>query len=132
MNLRGYAGRLITDENGQRLVSGRSGVSLTSELSFDRLISIKNSKLRRNYDANIYLFADAGFINSEPSTRDRNWSNVLADAGLGLSLTWKRFFKLYNLKPFTFRLDCPFWVSDPGTGNQNLYPRLVFGFNQTF
>lgn len=132
MNLRGYAGRLVTDESGQSLVSGRSGLSVSSELSFDRLINIKNSKLRRNYEANVYLFADAGLINSDPTARGRNWSTIYADAGLGLALTWKRFFKLYNLKPFTFRIDCPFWVSDPGTGNQNIYPRLIFGFNQTF
>ena len=82
MNLRGYAGQLVTDENGQRLVSGRSGASISSELSFDRLVRIKHRKLRRNYDANVYLFADAGLINSDPSPRGRNWSKVYADAGL--------------------------------------------------
>ncbi len=145
MNLRGYAGYVITDtRNGNVLVGykGRSGVSGNIEIDFDNYIGFKPKLVKDILHLDCYLFADAGIIelskmtvagqywNITPTTM---WSDVRMDAGLGFALTIKKWGWMDKAKPLTVRFDMPFLINrtpfaDPGYAAF----RYVVGINRSF
>ena len=137
LNLRGYSGYFAVeqDDAGTPVLAyrGNSGFSVNTELEFDGIIKIKKlPKLRRMFDFDSYVFADMGAINFVNSNNKTEWSTLRADLGVGASITIKQWFKLYDIKPLTFRFDVPFFLSTAPAGENNVAFRWVVGVNRAF
>jgi hypothetical protein len=144
LNLRGYTGYFMPDiRDGKELIGykARSGAAINAELDIDRLITI-TPKLTRNWlHIDAYLFGDAGIYElSYYSTSDftrilptEMWSDVHADAGLGLAFTIKRFGPFAQAQPLTLRFDMPIFMNRPAYGNpQYTGFRYLVGLNRAF
>ena len=102
-------------------------------IDFDRIIKWKKlPKLKKYFDIDTYLFADAGTIRYTTTGNNQKWSNFRADAGAGISFTIKRWLNLYDVKPFTIRFDVPFYISHAPPGENNVKFRWQIGINRAF
>jgi hypothetical protein len=147
MNLRGYAGynlpnQMTSDLNNTTYNNfyTRSGIAGNVEVEFDRLVKWKPKKISDYIKFNTYLFVDAGYVvnhlgvhesfnSSYPNLKNK----FLADAGLGVALTIKRWGNLFQAKPLTVRFDMPFWLSEkPQFDNSNFKFRWVLGVSRAF
>jgi hypothetical protein len=142
LNLRGYAGYYAFDErNGSTLVAykGRSGASMNAEVGFDKYIPWRPKLFRNWLHADVYAFGDVGIMelgtlytgtNLAPTTM---WSDVRADAGLGLAFTIKSWGVFEKARPLTLRIDFPLFLNRPPYGNTEYATfRYVVGINRTF
>jgi hypothetical protein len=145
LNLRGYAGYLMSEQhNGQLLIGykARSGAAANLEIDFDELIKFRPKFTRNWLKADIYLFGDAGIMQmsafpsvaqywqTQPTTQ---WSDLRMDAGLGCALTVKKFGIFDKAKPLTLRFDMPLVVNRPPFANPDyLGFRYVVGVNRSF
>jgi aminopeptidase N len=144
LNLRGYAGYLIAEEqNGQILLGykSRSGAAFNAEMDFDGLVKFQPKAFRNWLHFDTYLFADAGLMELSrydslstyaALTPANRWSGVRADAGVGVAMTIKKFGKLDKAKPLTLRFDMPVFLSHPPAGEDYLKFRYVVGIGRTF
>ncbi|MFN8310852.1 MAG: M1 family aminopeptidase [Chitinophagales bacterium] len=137
LNLRGYAGYVIPeiDRYGATVLAykGNSGFSLNGELDFNRIIKVRNQKLRELFGINTYLFADAGMIAYTNSRGEQQLSHFRTDAGAGIAVTIKRWGFLQDIKPLTLRFDVPFFVSNtPFVDPSPFKFRWVVGINRAF
>lgn len=150
MNLRGYAGYNAMTTYLQpywapyavKTPFTTSGVSGNVEIEFDRLVKWKPRKLSDYFKINTYLFIDAGLaVNNsttlssiaQTSSISKVNAQFLADAGLGVAFTIKRWGNLYNAKPLTIRFDMPFWLSKkPEFENGNFQFRWLLGVSRAF
>lgn len=141
LNLRGYVGRDLlifnTNENVfQSFYKGNSGLSFNSELEFNQLFKIKAPKISQIFQLNTYLFFDIGTIGNVffKTNSKAYFTNVLADAGVGTSLTIKKFWVFQSVKPLTIRFDMPLFLNTPAIDeqNQNWKFRWVLGINRAF
>jgi len=141
LNIRGMSGYLAPVKEDSIFVSplfsGRRGVSFSSELDFDQFFPIQPNlfKLRHWLHIDAYVFADAGLIAGNGQTNKIIGSDITADAGLGTAFTiksWGR--RLTKAKPFTFRIDFPFFVNRlPAVSSSDYFDfRMVFGVNRSF
>jgi hypothetical protein len=118
LNLRGYT-------NFPNL--SKSGAAVNVEFDFDEIVKIKPKKIRDYIKLDTYLFFDGGVTNNKLNSR------FIADAGVGIALTIKKFGALEKIKPFTLRFDMPFWVSDGSLiGQKDIANRWVFGLYRSF
>ena len=112
---------------------GNSGAALNIELEFDRVFGIRLPKLGKTFDLKSYLFADLGTINYHRITESIRFTDVRADAGLGITLTIKKWGALEKVKPLTFRFDMPFFINrTPATEPGYVSWRWVLGINRAF
>ncbi len=89
--------------------------------------------LKNTIRLNPYLFADAGIINTNLPGKANVMSDVMADAGAGITLSIQRWGPLYNIKPLTFRFDAPIFINRlPYAENDYLQFRWVVGINKAF
>lgn len=137
LNIRAFAGYLAPSENEDGLVrasyAGFSGASFSGELDFNRLIGWKPRKLSRSLHLATYLFGDAGIINLNEAYESFELADLRADAGLGLALTVKRFWKLEKVKPLVIRADFPLVVNRiPATESQYVGFRWLLGIERSF
>lgn len=137
LNMRGYAGYLLAerDKNGVVMPAykGNSGFALNAEIDFNRIVKVKNAKLREIFNLNTYLFADMGAIAYQNSSNHNQLSQVRADAGAGLALTIKKWGPLQGIKPLVLRFDVPFFVSHaPYVDQKHVAFRWVVGISRTF
>lgn len=137
LNLRGYAGALVLLQDNANASApayrGNSGAAISMELDFDRIIKWQgSSKLKTYLDIDAYIFGDAGLIRFENTNGANETSNVMADFGVGTTLTIKRFWFLYNVKPLTIRFDMPFFVSNSPFEDDQFKFRWVLGINRAF
>jgi len=132
LNLRGYA-------NVYNL--SKSGAAVNVELDFDEIVKIKPKKISDYIKFDTYLFLDAGINENlgDGALIDLNGNKlnsinrIIADAGVGIAFTIKKFGALEKIKPFTLRFDMPFWVSDGTLMNENnIANRWVFGLYRSF
>jgi aminopeptidase N len=133
LNLRGYA-------NLYNL--SKSGAAINVELDFDEIVKIKPKKLSNYIKFDTYLFFDCGMNENLGNGVILFWGNdkifttsrFLADAGVGIAFTIKKFGALEKIKPFTLRFDMPFWVSNGSLINENNIAanRWVFGLYRSF
>ena len=134
LNLRGYSGYFapeIIDGEVIATYKGTSGAAINIELEFDRYLGL-NSLLRKWIDFRTYAFADAGFINII-ETNQFDFTEPRIDAGLGLTVTLKKFYQLETVKPVTLRLDFPFYLNKtPNVSPDNFNYRWVIGINRAF
>lgn len=145
LNMRGYAGYFLADQrNGQILIGykGRSGASANAEIEFDKYIKLRPKFTRNWLHIDMYAFADAGVIelsnanaladywNISPTTM---WSDVRIDAGLGMALTIKKWWRFAKAQPLTLRFDVPAFLNRPPNANPDYFGfRYVIGVNRAF
>jgi hypothetical protein len=144
LNLRSYAGYFAPDErNGVLYVGykGRSGASANMEVGFENYIPWRPKAFRNWLHVNAYAFGDVGimelssfvqpgFTFIQPTSM---WSDVHADAGLGLAFTVKNWGPFDKAKPLTLRIDLPVFLNRPPYSNaQYATFRYVVGINRAF
>lgn len=145
LNLRGYAGYFMADErNGEVLIAykGRSGAAINAELDFGNYIRLKPRFTRKWLGAAAYLFADAGIselsrydkISEYWNARPTNmFSDLRADAGIGLAFTIRKWGVFDKAKPLTLRFDMPLLLNRPAYGDPQYFNfRYVVGINRCF
>ena len=136
LNLRGYSGYLLAskrpDGGFDYQYKGTTGASINTEIEFGELFRFRraqNSPLRLQP----YLFGDAGIINTNAPGTANVMSNVMADAGIGTTLSIVRWWKLYNIKPLTVRFDFPLFVNRlPYAEKDYVQFRWMVGINRAF
>jgi aminopeptidase N len=129
INMRGYAG--YSNTKG-RSSAGESGWAINGELDCSRIVKVRKAKLNETIGVHPYLFADMGAIVSQNSTtKASELGQVIADAGVGVALSLKKFGPLQDIKPLTIRFDFPFYLSDPNSSN-NWAMRWKLGINRAF
>jgi hypothetical protein len=137
LNLRGYSGYLVAEEvsNGEvrYVYKGTSGASFSVELEFDRLVKFKPKPFKKWLKLDTYLFGDAGVINENKSGVKLAFSSIRADAGVGTTLTIKRWGPLQTIKPLTLRVDFPLFLNrTPAADPEHFQFRYVVGLNKSF
>jgi hypothetical protein len=137
LNLRGYAGYLVAEQGNEGglafVYKGHSGIALNAELEFNKYIYNRQNKFTEYVDIRSYLFGDAGIISSSVIYEDLAFAAFRADAGLGVSLTIKKWGPLEKLKPLTFRFDMPLFLNRPPyLENKYFKFRWVVGINRAF
>jgi hypothetical protein len=138
LGLRGYSGYLLPELNSDGTTSyqykGTSGLSISSEIEFGKLFRFINPKfLNNSLRFQPYIFGDAGIININAPGKSLVMSDVMADAGVGISLSVLRWWKLYNIKPLVIRFDMPFFLSRlPFAEADHFQFRWMLGINRAF
>ena len=129
LNLRGYAG-YVNPVSGQNLYYGRTGMSISSEIDFDKYISIKPRKYTKYFHLDTYVFGDAGVLAISQDNAGIKTAPILVDAGLGTALNIK--FSPLDIKPLVIRFDMPFFLNQPAANDNMLKWRYVVGINRAF
>ncbi|MDP2386295.1 MAG: M1 family metallopeptidase [Bacteroidota bacterium] len=137
LNLRGYMGYLLYSGDIDGIphynYKGMTGTSASVEIEFDKLVKLDKALLRNTFKLTPYLFGDAGVINTNYTTENMAFSNIMADAGLGLELIIKRFWKLQTVKPLSIRADFPVFINRlPYAEKDYLQFRWMIGVNRAF
>lgn len=139
LNLRGYSGYLAPQklDDGSLVLTykGQTGAAVNAELDLDGIVRIKRQNwLTRTFKLGVYLFGDAGAINYNAPTDDvLKISDLRVDAGVGTTLTIKRFGVLQTVDPFTIRFDMPLFLNKiPATDEGYLQYRFVIGISRAF
>jgi hypothetical protein len=138
LNLRGYSGYLLAQKNADGSFSynykGTTGAAFNMEIEFGELFKFINPKfLKNSIKIQPYIFGDAGIINTQPSNKPNVMSDIMADAGVGTTLSIVRWGQLYNIKPLTIRLDMPFFINRlPYAEKDYIQFRWMIGINKAF
>ncbi len=137
LNLRGYMGYLLplTDAFGNYsfYYKGISGTSFNTEIEFGKLLGIKKAFVKNTYLITPYLFGDAGIINTNLPGKKLKFSDLLADAGLGINIGIQRWWVLETAKPLNIRFDFPLFINRlPYEENNHLQFRWMIGVNRAF
>ncbi len=136
LNVRGYAGYLVVEEDGgiaYAAYKGNSGGSFNAELDLDGIVKWKPKKLSDYIHFDAYLFADGGFIVYDKGNGDEAFSKFRTDAGAGVALTIKKWGWFETLKPLTVRFDVPFFLSHtPFVSPDYIDFRFLVGVGRAF
>jgi hypothetical protein len=138
LNLRGFSGYLLPEQNQDGSLTyhykGATGASANLELEFGKLFRFINPRfLGNSMRLQPYIFGDAGIINLNPPGTPNVMSDVLADAGAGITLSIARWWKLSNIKPLVIRFDVPFFVNRlPYAEKDYVQFRWMLGINRAF
>jgi len=144
LNLRGYNGYYAVDQDGNNNLyinyKGLSGASANLEIDLHRVFNIKPKLTRSWLSVHPYLFGDVGVIsrgdldffditNLQPAN---SMSKIRGDAGFGTAFTIKKWGQFDKLRPFTFRIDMPLFLSAPPFGQEYLDFRWQVGIGRSF
>jgi aminopeptidase N len=132
LNLRGYNNYVAVESLPDTIVfsyRGKSGVSISGELEFDKLIKFKPKRLKA-FKIDTYIFGDAGYLDFGQKTY--NISDVRVDAGLGAALTIRKWGPLQTVNPLTIRFDFPVFLNRPPASEEFFQFRWLIGINRTF
>ena len=139
LNLRGYSGylapQLQSDGSIVYTYKGNTGAALNAELEFSGLVKVKRQNwLTKTFKLTTYLFGDAGIINySKPGDAVLKMSDLRADAGVGATLTIKKFGPLQTVEPLVLRFDMPLFLNKiPATDQNFVQYRFVIGVSRAF
>lgn len=137
LNLRGYMGYLLpqADANGNYRYNyrGTSGVSINAELDFSKCFSFVQKITNQTISFGAYLFGDAGVINTNYNYEPVALSNIIADAGVGTTVTIQKWWKFQTLKPLTVRVDFPLLINRLPYVESNYFGfRCVVGISRAF
>jgi aminopeptidase N len=99
--------------------AGNSGAAINAELEFDEIFGLRPWWTRNWLDVDMYLFGDLGFISTNAPGKQLAFAKPRADAGVGASVTIKKWGALDKVKPLTIRVDMPLFLNrtpalDPG------------------
>lgn len=137
LNLRGYMGYLLYsgDANGMPHYNykGLSGTSASVEIEIDKLLGLGKTFVKNTYKITPYLFGDAGIINSNYVGESTKTTDIMADAGLGIELTIRRWWKLQTVKPLSIRADFPVFINRLPYAEKDYFQfRWMIGVNRAF
>lgn len=137
LNVRGYAGYLApevqSDGSVQLAYRGNTGVSFNAELEFDEYLGIKPKFIRKWLDIDMYLFGDAGVLNSSLPGEVLKMAEIRASAGAGAALTIKSWGRFAEEKPLTLRFDVPVFLNrTPFISPDYLQFRWLIGVERAF
>mgnify|MGYP000427511866 CR=1 FL=1 len=136
LNLRGYVGYLAPENVEDAVVltyAGNSGTSINVELEFDEIFGLKPWWTREWLDIDMYLFGDLGFINTNKPGNKLAFAQPRADAGLGVSITIKKWGALDKVKPLTVRFDMPLFLNrTPALDPEPWAFRWMLGISRAF
>lgn len=138
LNLRGYAGylapeRLADEPSIVYTYFGNSGYAINGELDIDGLFPFRPSFTRRWLLLDAYLFGDIGSITYLNTSNNQVLADPRADAGAGVCLTIKRWWRFTDLKPITLRFDMPLLLSAvPAAEEDHFGFRYLVGVGRTF
>jgi len=136
LNLRGYVGYLAPEnvEDGVVLAfAGISGASINAELEFDEIFGLRPWWTRNWLDIDMYLFGDLGFISTNKPNETLAFAKPRADAGLGASITIKKWGALDKVKPLTVRFDMPLFLNrTPALDPEPWAFRWMLGISRAF
>ena len=132
LNLRGYAGYLVPQENNGSIesfnYSGKSGAAVNLEIDLSKYFHVHFM----NNELKTYIFGDAGIITNE-DINSSNYSDIFTDlrtdAGVGFTYSIRA---LPKMKPLVLRLDFPFFLNRPPANEEYLEFRWLFGVNKLF
>ena len=142
LNLRGYSGNYMLEDTEDGSINtnyGIGGISMNIEISYTDFLK----SLTQNYKAfnflyrlpiDSYIFYDLGVINNDNVENDFSFGSLRSDMGIGFAFDLGQIVNdYYDLeKPLLFRLDFPFFLSDPANSENNIKFRWLFGVNKTF
>ncbi|MAS52208.1 MAG: aminopeptidase [Flavobacteriales bacterium] len=136
LNLRGYAGYVapeLVDGNIVSALNGTRGASASVELEFDRYLGLNQlGKLSRWIALKSYAFCDAGLINLVESNVEK-FAEPRLDAGLGGTISFKKFYQFETTKPVTLRVDFPLLLNRTPNVNPEYYSfKWIIGMNRAF
>jgi len=136
LNLRGYVGYLAPENvDGDIVLSnrGNSGASINAELEFDEMFGLAPRFTKKWLDIDLYLFGDVGFISTNEPGDNLTFSQPRSDAGLGMTLTIKKWGPLQKVKPLTVRFDMPLFLNrTPALDPEPWAFRWLIGINKAF
>ncbi len=139
LNLRGYSGylapQLQSDGSIVYTYKGNTGAAVNAELEFSGIVKIKRQNwLTKTFKLTTYIFGDAGIINyNKTADPILKMSDLRADAGVGATLTIKKFGPLQTVEPLTIRFDMPLFLNKiPRTDDNYIQYRFVIGVSRTF
>jgi aminopeptidase N len=115
------------------LNSGNSGAAGSVELEFDNLVKFKPRITRNWLKLDLYLFGDAGILDSGIKGDKLNFERVRISSGLGSSWTIKRWGPFAMEKPLTLRFDVPMFLNrTPDVSPDYVQFRWIVGVNRAF
>ncbi len=139
LNLRGYAGYLAPQAQSDGTIAftykGFTGAAINAELEFSGLVKLKKQNwFTKTLKLTTYIFSDIGTINyNKRDDAVLKMANIHADAGLGSTLTIKKFGVLQTINPLTIRFDVPFFLNrTPATDKGFVQFSFVIGINRAF
>jgi len=140
LNLRGYAGYVMPkyddDGNLRSTYKGTSGAAFNAELEFNELLGFVGRAMGRTRDfvhVGMYLFGDIGTINYNYPNEDLMLDDFRADAGVGTTLTIKKWGPLQTANPLTIRFDMPLFLNrPPATDDDFVMFRWIVGVSRAF
>ena len=136
LNLRGYAGYLAPEKIGDNQYAtykGTNGASINIEIEFDNYLGLNTLFWKKHLTFKTYAFADAGIIDVYEAKENFVFKAPRADAGLGVALTIKKFYRLNAVKPFTIRADFPVFLNRvPNIDPEYINYRWIIGINRAF
>ena len=100
LNLRGYAGYLAPEKIGNNqyvTYKGTNGASINLEVEFDSYLGLNKVFWKKHLTFRTYAFADAGIIDVYDAENNFTFSAPRADAGLGIAMTIKKFYRLNHI-----------------------------------
>ncbi|MCX7729067.1 MAG: M1 family metallopeptidase [Bacteroidia bacterium] len=116
LNIRGYNGYFLPTVNKDGTLKynykGLSGGAVNAELEFTRVFSfLKIKKIDDAIKLKTYVFGDIGTININYNNELLKFSEPIADAGVGGSITVYKFGPITQIKPLTIRMDIPLFLN---------------------
>lgn len=140
LNLRGYAGYVMPeydpDNNLRTTYKGTTGASFSAELEFNRLfgfIARSTGRVKNYIHIGTYLFGDAGVMNYNQPDEDLAFGDLRADAGVGTTLTIKKWGFLQTAKPLTVRFDMPLFLNrTPNLDPEYVKFRWILAISRSF
>jgi len=136
LNLRGYVGYLAPEELKDGVVlayAGNSGAAINAELEFDEIFGLRPWWTRNWLDVDMYLFGDLGFISTNKPGQQLAFAKPRADAGVGASVTIKKWGALDKVKPLTIRVDMPVFLNRTPALDSNPWAfRWMLGISRAF
>lgn len=123
LNLRGYAGYYVVEDDGENtntVYRGNSGGSINVEIDLDDMVNWQPPFISDYLKFDTYLFGDAGSIIYENDDDVQKVADFRIDAGLGTALTIKKFGPMQRIKPLTIRLDVPVFLNRPPASETTL------------
>ncbi len=137
LNLRGYAGYIAPynkpNETQKFIYKGTSGASISVEMDFENLFNLRPRQFAKWIHVDMYLFADAGTINTSAAKDNVELSPIKMDAGIGTAVTIKKWGPFNAIKPLTIRFDVPLFLNlPPAMEKEYAKFRFVVGVGRTF
>ena len=137
LNLRGYMGYLLpqVSSTGEYRYNykGTTGASYNMELDFSRCFNFVEKWTKQSVAFGAYLFGDAGLIQTNYNYEQIAFSDVMADAGVGTTVTIQKWWKLQNIKPLTIRADFPLFINRLPYAEKDYFQfRWMIGVSRAF